>query len=324
MLQIALHARYFINQVKQSSKYQEEFKNYFNAIDQLIKNTPIRDQWEEPLNYSSGHVESAFAQFESSMSNLLKDLDSYINSKFDQYNEDSLELYESMRHDLVHPNFKFDQPTVFDYPDKILKRKMPLTDEQRQSVVERIVYHSTWEYPGLMIRPGLENFIEHMVPSDPLYLADHITGLLEPALKPFPQQYQRRVRLYNISDDASDIFVQLPKKQFSLVVVWYFFEFKPLHIIEKYLTQIFDLLRPGGVVAFTLNDCDYSHNVGLADHKFCCFTPGSRVLNFAKQIGYNVFYEYHTLSELHWFELKKPGELTTLRGGQSLAKIIPL
>jgi hypothetical protein len=324
MLQNVLRSRYFLNSLRSNSWYKETFHDYFVSISDIVKSSHLRNHWEEKINHSAYQVENVFTNFDQCIDELIQYCDQFAESKFDEYNKSSIELYSTMKNDLIHPKFNFETPVTYDYPDKILNRRMPISSEERQAVVERIIYHSSWEYPGMIIRPGLENFIDHMVPSDPLYLVDHIPQLLQPATLPFPEQYRRRLRLYTIDDESVDVFYQLPKKQFSLVMVWYFFEFKPLHVVEKYLEQIYNLLRPGGVVAFSLNDCDYGHNVGLVDNKFCCFTPGSKVINHSRKIGYELFYEYHTVNALHWFELKKPGTLTTYRGGQSLAKIIPL
>jgi hypothetical protein len=47
------------------------------------------------------------------------------------------------------------------------------------------------------------------------------------------------------------------------------------------------------------------------------------VLNLATMLGFEHRYTYDARDQLCWYELAKPGELTTLRGGQSLAKIMP-
>ena len=114
----------------------------------------------------------------------------------------------------------------------------------------------------------------------------------------------------------------LPGNQFGLCLAFNFFEFTPIEVIEQYLTAIFNKLRPGGVLAMTFNDCDRAHCVALVEKNFCFYTPGRRVKDIARSIGYRQMFEWTDAGNLTWLELRKPGELKSIRGGQTLAKII--
>jgi hypothetical protein len=89
---------------------------------------------------------------------------------------------------------------------------------------------------------------------------------------------------------------------------------------QQILTQLFDLLRPGGTLLFTYNDCDNAHNVRNFENNFRQFTPGSRMVPIIEEIGYAI--RYKTVGPHGWMEIKKPGKLETIRGGQSLAQVI--
>ena len=52
------------------------------------------------------------------------------------------------------------------------------------------------------------------------------------------------------------------------------------------------------------------------------YTPGREVITRAESIGYLVSYNFRTDSSNNWLELKKPGSLTSIKGGQSLAKVV--
>ena len=74
-------------------------------------------------------------------------------------------------------------------------------------------------------------------------------------------------------------------------------------------------------MAFNFNDCDYASGVLLAEHFYSCYTPGKLVKQYIESIGYETLYEAHTVDGLHWLEIKKPGTLQSIRGGQTLATI---
>ena len=73
----------------------------------------------------------------------------------------------------------------------------------------------------------------------------------------------------------------------------------------------------------TFNDCDRAHCVALTERNYCCYTPGKRVKAIAKRIGYKQQFTWNDTQNLTWLELRKPGELESLKGGQTLAKILP-
>ena len=72
----------------------------------------------------------------------------------------------------------------------------------------------------------------------------------------------------------------------------------------------------------TFNDCDTEQAVRLAEQYYACYTPGRMIKEIATQIGYEIYFIYNNNQPWTWIELQKPGTLTTLRGGQALAKIV--
>ena len=69
----------------------------------------------------------------------------------------------------------------------------------------------------------------------------------------------------------------------------------------------------------TYNDCDYWQAVTLVEQNFCSYTPGHMVQEIIRQIGYEFLHTIAINPANTWVELKKPGELTSSRGGQLLA-----
>ena len=162
-----------------------------------------------------------------------------------------------------------------------------------------------------------------MVSLDPLYLIDREHGLLVPTLERFTPEYQRRLRPYYIRENANfPILDKIPNGQFGFCLVYNFFEFKQLEILKIYLGEIYQKLRQGGILAMTFIDCDRAHCVALAESGFACYTPGSLVRELIRSLGYEIVFDWNDNGNLTWLELKKPGELDSIRGGQTLAKIV--
>ena len=114
----------------------------------------------------------------------------------------------------------------------------------------------------------------------------------------------------------------IPDNQFGFCLAYNFFNYKPIEVIEVYLKEIHAKLKPGGTVALTFNDCDRSDGTELFERSFMCYTPGHALISRIESIGYEITYNFRTDSSNTWLEIKKPGELTSMRGGQSLAKIL--
>jgi SAM-dependent methyltransferase len=175
----------------------------------------------------------------------------------------------------------------------------------------------------MIIRPGVDTFIDDMVAYDPLYLVDLDYDYLKPAVDKFNQIYQNRLRKYTITNDLGEhILNKLPDDQFGMCLAYNYFNFRPLDIIKKYLAEIYTKLKPGGILAMTFNDCDRVAAVELVENHYCCYTPGYLIRELARNVGYEIAFDWHDNGPVTWLELRRPGELTSLKGGQTLAEIV--
>jgi SAM-dependent methyltransferase len=164
--------------------------------------------------------------------------------------------------------------------------------------------------------------LHEVVALDPMYLVDTHEALLTSTTQKFTERYQQRVRNYIIDDYAADAMLdQLPQGQFGLVAAQNFLNFKPIEIVNRIVTEVYDLLRPGGAFVFTYNNCDYAGAVRLAERSFTCYTPGRLIKQTAAAAGYVLNYEHNEINGVSIMELGKPGERASLRGGQTLAVI---
>jgi hypothetical protein len=188
----------------------------------------------------------------------------------------------------------------------------------------RVKANSDWHYPAIIIHPMLESFIHDMAGSDPLYLVDESHYLLEPTLTKFNPTYKNRLRPYVIEESFDQsILHQLPDEQFGYCLVYNYLDYRPFEMIQKYLSEVYQKLLPGGVLAMTFNDCDRFQALQSVEQYITCYTPGSLVKSWAHYVGYEIIYEHRYDSATCWIEFKKPGKLNSIRGGQCLAKIKP-
>ena len=284
-----------------------------------VQNSVIQPRaFTQTLQEDQTRVITAFDHFSSTLVELISELDSMIETAEKTQYAESTRLYN----EAVARYGRLDEPTNKKVNQQILDRRMPMTADVQQMISNRIKSYVDWKYPGLIIRPGVETFISDLVALDPLYLVDYSTELLQPALSTFPEEYQRRLRVYEQDPCSSNVLNALPDNQFGMCLAFNFFEFTPLEVLEQYLKSIFNKLRPGGVLAMTFNDCDRAHCVALVEKNFCFYTPGNRVKTIAKSIGYRQLFSWTDMGNLTWLELRKPGELESIRGGQTLAKIV--
>ena len=260
------------------------------------------------LDIQYADIQQAFVKFEDDLNNLKSQLKQKIETAERPWFQESYTLYEG---------------ELMQVAESVLELRKPNTLDTTPFQT-RLSQYANWKYPALIIRPGMETFIENMVAYDPLYLVDLSHDYLTPAMNKFNEQYQNRLRPYVVSEALDqDILVKLPNDQFGMCLAYNYFNFRPFEILKKYLAEIYQKLKPGGILAFTFNDCDRPSAVRLVENYYCCYTPGYLVRELAVSMGYEIVYSWNDPGPTTWLELKKPGELTSLKGGQTLAKIVP-
>lgn len=223
-------------------------------------------------------------------------------------------------------SYRLHEEEIWRHPaDHILGLCMnSLSVELKDTIESRLALYSSWHHAAMVIRPGDKSLINQMVSFDPLYILDRSYELLTPSVEHFPIMYQNRLRQYTIEDVVNTTYLdKLPDQQFGLCVAYMYFNYKPFEIIKQYFIEIYQKLKPGGTLAFTFNDCDRIAAVKLVEQHFCCYTPGFLIEQLAESTGFEIVYKScEQDGPVTWLELKKPGTLTSIKGGQSLAKIV--
>lgn len=217
--------------------------------------------------------------------------------------------------------------TIVDEPE--------LNEHQWSRLRSRLAVYNDWRYPGAVIQPGSGRLLPALVSLDPLYLVDYNYQLLQPALDLFNQQYQKRCRRCLINHPEEQNFYRDPEKttrsrlcdtvpfnQIGVIVAYNFFNDKPFSFFTEYLGMMDQWIRPGGTIIFTFNNCDRPGAVELVEKNSAAFTPGRIIYPYIVQRSFDIVHTLDLDDATTWVEIRKPGDLTTTRGGQAMTKLI--
>jgi SAM-dependent methyltransferase len=308
--------------------------NYYNQLCSVTAMDPKRttDVELQKIIQISQHSEledfrskilNSFDQFETAFDQLKEKVKKQIEEEEKPYFQNSYKTYEEFRSHR-YEWYKWRDPG--EYVDNVLGSRLPVVDQTQEFIMNRITRCSGWQTTTMILRPGLESWIHNMVSNDPIYLVDESYELLKPVLSQFNQLYQGRLRTYTIREDQDldqDILWQLPTNQFGIVLAWNYFNHRPFEIIRQYLKEIYEKIRPGGILLMTYNDCDRWEGVKSVEATTGLYTPGTLIKSFAESLGFEQHFTYHDNGPWTWIELRKPGEWQSYRGGQALAQILP-
>jgi SAM-dependent methyltransferase len=258
-------------------------------------------------------VQTEIQEFNQTLDELKKSIQALIAQVEPSYFGNSYQLY--------------DQEMRFDSAEHVLNRQFKIDTIEREYLLGRIMPYSDWRFPGLIIRPGREEWIDHLVGLDPLYIVDESWELMDHIKEKFHDNYINRLRMYQVDEyrgyeEADGMLPFLPEGQFGFCLAYNFFNYKPFEVMKIYLRDIYHKLRPGGTIALTFNDCSRAGGVALAERNFACYTPAELVYSMAVSLGFEIKERHHLSAAVTWLELTKPGELATIRGGQALSKPI--
>lgn len=301
---------------------------YLNQLDEIkpeVSFAPARREMEKILHV----VQSNDIQFDNEIQRLEQQHNSVMSHLTDfAVTLNDLRASLVAARDSLEPEYlresqrMYDHEMPFETNQYILDRRLRIDADSEAILRSRLRNLGDWRLPGLIFRPGRETFIEDLVPLDPLYVVDQHQDLLWPAVSKFTPEYQARLRQYVIDERRGGDFLSvLPANQFGLVFAYNYFNFKPMSVIQSYLQQLYGLMRAGGTLIMTFNDCDRQQGAGLAENFYMCYTPARLVVAAAERAGFEVVTVHHGQADLAWIELARPGVINSIRGGQTLAKI---
>lgn len=302
--------------------------SYKNLLDSLSSKPAAQELLNETLSMinsvkvSSVQIPDAVAQltraheqvaqavngFEQQFEQLKQSVQDLIEQREPEYFRNSMDLYST--------SYRYESP------EYIRNRHISLDPVTSVVIQQRLRLYTSWQHPGMVIRPAHARYVEDLVACDPMYFVDTNAQLLELTESWFTPEYQHRLRRYVIEEYSEQpAFINLPAGQFGLIYAFHFFNYRPWPVLQQYLRECFDLLRPGGIVAFTYNNCDIAGRVGKVEHCSGSYTPGRLVRAYIQELGYETVFDLDDDSDSSWLELRKPGEYSSIRGGQTLAAI---
>jgi hypothetical protein len=219
------------------------------------------------------------------------------------------------------------------FKESVMRSRLVINEPIKNIFNNKISKLSQIKYPGLQINSKFfsedtcddNDWINYMVASDPLYLLGPNFTNLEKSLLSYPEVYQKRVRLYGL-DDKRNLSI-LPQAQFSLIFCWDFFNYLSIETIDLYLHQLMRLLRPGGTLLFTYNNCDLVDSAKLVDQDNASWATPLLLENIYSNHGFelvdsdDIISDDINFSHVSWVELKRPGNLTTSKILQSTGLI---
>lgn len=193
------------------------------------------------------------------------------------------------------------------------------SDAVKQKVLAVVQTFSDPRYACLEIGPGDGEWTPHLVASDPLYLVDIHQEFLDSTIFKFPEQYRRRLRPYLLDFNNQYSLDKLPQNQFGFVFSWNVFDYFPREEMKIYLESCFKVLRPGGRMLFSYNNCDTVNGANYADIGNKSWMTEERVLTICKELGFEI--EINNVNAESWVCIKKPGILKTVKTHQALGEI---
>ena len=304
----------------------------------ITSNNRIDESFHFPINNYAKRIQNLLFESEEIVNDIKKYI-SDINKQID------LMADEQFNND----HFKQEWQRVF---KNGLLRDFYVTDEINLLVQARISQYIDWHYPALQFgcryngqEPKKQKdkfktlgqqlndpdvfleFTNNLTGSEPLYVCDFNKESMQRCIAKFNTDYQKKICQYIIEDNN---FNALPQNQFSFILCWNMFNYVTLEILEKYIINLMSLLRPGGVILFSYNNCDLIESMVLTEIGSASYIPKRHIEQLCNKHNFELVASFDIQNEvdlieftrISWVEIKKPGGLTTIKANSSLGQII--
>jgi SAM-dependent methyltransferase len=279
------------------------------------------------LTHDLGHVEDSIDddEFWQKVNNLIGSVN-LITDSLDPLNQEYSQLLKDIQEKISIEEIKFFGENYklelkHNAVDTIRNlRVMNLQEGIVNEVLDRIRFYTNWKYPTLEIGCRDGEWTHHLIAADPLYIVDYYRDFTESAIKDFPEEYQRRIRVY-LLNDIDSLTATLPLNQFNFIFCWNFLNYASFDTIKEYLKAAKLLLRPGGTFMFSYNDGDRPAGAAMAENRFMTYVPKHMLVPLCESLGFEITNQRTRDVSISWIEVRKPGELETNKAHQVLGEI---
>jgi hypothetical protein len=194
-----------------------------------------------------------------------------------------------------------------------------INEEVDRAVRSRIHHRADWHFPGMQLGCRNSEYTSELVANDPLYLCDLELQYIDNVSSQFNDLYNRRLRKYLISNHDLSL---LPHNQFGFILSWMLFNYTEITVVEKYLEQVIKILRPGGIIMFSYNNGDLYTSCQLSERGGMSWIPKRQLVKLVTKLGYEIVNSVDLpnndeVSHISWIEIKKPGQLSTIKRSQA-------
>lgn len=289
----------------------EGLDRHLSSINDSSLRLDFKDRISKVLNLIDS-IENELCAAENRIPEMIKQIDAELDERTKEYMNIGYSINGSPF--LHHMNTRCERT------DRVL----PIHDETRAEVIVKARKYTDWRYPVLEIGPGDGTWTEHLIAGDPLYIVDIHKEFLDNTLNKFNPVYKNRVRSYQVGAHGigDTDFSILPQNQFGFIFSWNVFNYFPLEYIKLMLNQCMKLLRPGGVMMFSYNNCDVVQCAEYAENGLASWMTQTLLVNECTAAGFEIVNVTNVEETVHWIEIKKPGELKTVKAHQVLGEII--
>ena len=292
----------------------DEFKkiDYRGLLDQVSQYSSAVHNFKYPQDAASTVYNDLTQAHNSINLDNIEALDKSFQDNIRQYEVDFIQnSYKYYDTEVKHDNFEDTQEYY---------KSIHMTSDVKEIITGKIGALTSWKVPGLEVSPGVNHFTRSLVSLDPLYIVDKHRKALKQTKNIFNADYQKRLRTYQMLGDGN--FDNLPQGQFGLIFSFGFFERLPLDTIKLYLKGFYNLLRPGGVVLLTYNNCLLKSSLDMTIFRYYrLFNTEHYMKPLVYGMGFDDIVTEDISANISTIEFRKPGELISQRHGQTLGKI---
>ena len=226
-----------------------------------------------------------------------------------------------------------------------------VTDEINHLVKTSILKYVDWHYPTLQFGCRFNGIIPSDAPQprkslghiqnevisfldfddgltggEPFYVCDFDQAAMTNCISRFNPVFRQKICDYKI--DSHDL-SSLPQEQFGFIFSWHIFNYATLETVELYLAELQKLLRPGGTIMFSYNNCDIPESATLLPMLRGSFVPKRKLFAICEKLGFMVTASHdiqNTADKIpyayvSWVELTTAGVLSTTKAHSALGKI---